>query len=129
MMEEATLRIGEVAEQAGLSVSAIRFYERSGLLEEPERLQGQRRYSAQVLWRLHLIEVGKRAGLCLAEVRELLLCGERGTPAHVSMRAIAARKLPEVEAQIERAQVAREWLAAAAQCGCESLDSCALFVA
>ena len=48
LMSEATLSIGEVAGKAGVSVSAIRYYEHQGLLPEPERVGGQRRYTDAV---------------------------------------------------------------------------------
>ena len=52
-----------------------------------------------------------------------------GAPAHEQLRALADRKLPEVDALIARAQAMREWLTTASDCGCDSLESCALFVA
>jgi MerR family redox-sensitive transcriptional activator SoxR len=126
-MTEATLRIGEIAGKAGVSVSAIRFYERRGLLPEPERLGGQRRYTDAVVQRLGVIEVAKQAGFSLDEVGVLLTSTDQGAPAHEQVRALAARKLPEVDALIERAQAMRDWLSAADGCGCETLDACALF--
>jgi MerR family redox-sensitive transcriptional activator SoxR len=126
-MTEATLRIGQVAERAGISVSAIRFYERRGLLPEPDRLAGQRRYPLETVQRLGIIEAAKQAGFSLAEVGVLLSSTDRGAPAHEQLRALAERKLPEVEALIERAEAMRDWLSAAEKCGCETLDACALF--
>ena len=126
-MTESTLRIGEVADKAGVSVSAIRFYERRGLLPEPERLGGQRRYTDAVVQRLGAIEACKQAGFTLAEVGVLLTSTDEGAPAHEQLRALAARKLPEVDALIERAQAMRDWLSAADRCGCDTLDACALF--
>jgi MerR family redox-sensitive transcriptional activator SoxR len=128
-MTEATLSIGEVAERAGVNVSAIRYYERNGLLPEPERESGQRRYTAETIRRLGTIDVAKRAGFSLAEVRTLLASADAGSPAHEQLRALAERKLPEVEALIARAEAMRGWLSAATACGCESLDACALFEA
>jgi hypothetical protein len=52
---------------------------------------------------------------------------QAGTPAFESLRALAARKLPEVEALIERAEAMRAWLRTATDCSCTSLDACALF--
>ncbi len=52
---------------------------------------------------------------------------DQGAPAH-ELRTLAARKLPEVDALIERAQAMRDWLTTASECGCDSLESCALFV-
>jgi MerR family redox-sensitive transcriptional activator SoxR len=127
-MADGTLGIGEVAERAGSSVSAIRFYERSGLLPEPERTGGRRRYDGEVLRRLEVIGVAKQAGFSLAEIRVLLDSVDAGEPAHAQLRALAARKLPEVEQLIRRAEAMREWLTLADGCGCASLDECALFL-
>jgi MerR family transcriptional regulator, redox-sensitive transcriptional activator SoxR len=126
-LTEATLTIGEVAAQANLNVSAIRFYERNGLLPEAERLSGQRRFSADTVHRLGIIGVAKQAGFSLAEIGVLLDSIDRGAPAHEQLQALAARKLPEVEALIERAQAMRSWLSAATACGCGSLEECDLF--
>lgn len=126
-MSEATLSIGEVADRAGIAVSAIRFYERNGLLPEAERVSGQRRFTDETVQRLGIIDVAKQAGFSLDEVRVLLTSIDEGAPAHEQLQALAARKLPEVETLIERAQRMRDWLTTASACGCKSLDSCALF--
>jgi len=126
-MTETTLSIGEVAGKAGLNVSAIRFYERNGLLPEAERVSGRRRYGPETVRRLGVIEIAKQAGFSLGEVGALLDSIDAGIPAHEELQALAARKLPEVEALIERAQAMRDWLEIASTCGCESLEACALF--
>ncbi len=127
-MAEEELRIGEVAERAGVSISAIRFYERKGLLPRPERVGGQRRFAPGTVTRLAIIEVAKQAGFSLEEIRTLLTSTDEGAPAHQQLQALSIRKLPEVEALIERAEAMRDWLTAAAGCGCDSLESCALFI-
>ena len=121
------LSIGEVAGKAGISVSAIRFYERQGLLPEPERAGGQRRYTEAVIQRLGIIDAAKQAGFSLDEVGLLLISTDRGAPAHEQLRALATRKLPEVDALIERAETMRDWLLLAGECGCDTFDACALF--
>ncbi len=127
-MTDATLTIGEVAVLAKVNVSAIRFYERNGLLPEAERVSGQRRFTADTVQRLGIIDVAKQAGFSLEEVGVLLASVDQGAPAHEQLQALATRKLPEVEALIERAQAMRDWLTTATACGCDSLDSCDLFV-
>lgn len=119
------LRIGEVARRAGLRKSAIRYYEEIGLLEPAERISGQRIYDGSVLRRLAVIDVSQRAGLSLDEIRELIEAGSE--PASERLRAIAARKLPQVEALIARAEAMRAWLRTAEGCGCQTIDECALF--
>jgi DNA-binding transcriptional MerR regulator len=66
------LTIGEVARRAGVAPSSIRYYERIGLLPEPDRLGGQRRYDADVLGKLGFIGVAQSAGFKLREIRELI---------------------------------------------------------
>ena len=126
-MDEATLTIGQVARRAGLKTSAIRYYESVGLLPEAPRESGQRRYGDDTLRRLRVIDVAKRAGFSLDEARVLLSTGNGGPPAHAQLRELAARKLPEVDELISRAQAMRAWLVTARGCDCETLDVCALF--
>ena len=125
-MPDDELQIGEVAQRTGLRPSAIRYYESIGLLPEPPRVSGQRRYPPETLRTLAVIGAAQRSGLELAEIRELLGAAGGGEVSE-RLRAIAERKLPEVEALIERARLVREWLAAAAVCRCPSLDDCPLF--
>ena len=67
-MGERTMRIGEVAAQAGVRVSLLRYYEEVGLLAPAERVNGQRRYDPSALRRLAVIDVAQRAGLSLEEI-------------------------------------------------------------
>jgi MerR family redox-sensitive transcriptional activator SoxR len=126
-MDDDTLSIGEVAGRAGIGSSAIRYYEAEGLLPEPLRVAGRRRYSDDVFARLGVIDVAKRAGFSLADIRTLLEAGDAGEPAHAALRELAGRRLPEVEALVEWAEAVRGWLQAASSCDCETLDVCALF--
>jgi MerR family transcriptional regulator, redox-sensitive transcriptional activator SoxR len=119
--------IGQIAAEAGVAASAIRYYEREGLLPPPERVSGQRRYGEDTLGRLEVIGVAKRAGFSLDDVRVLLHASDAGEPAHAQLRALAERKLPEVEALIARAEAMRDWLVTARGCSCSSLDLCGLF--
>jgi MerR family redox-sensitive transcriptional activator SoxR len=122
-----TLTIGQLARQAGLNPSAIRYYESVGLLPQPERESGQRRYDSEALRRLQVIDVAKRAGFTLDEAAVLLATDGSGSPAHAQLRELAERKLPEVEALVERAQAMHAWLSTAMTCHCDTLDVCALF--
>jgi MerR family transcriptional regulator, redox-sensitive transcriptional activator SoxR len=126
-VEDQTLTIGQVAEQVGLKTSAIRYYESVGVLPEPARESGQRRYTGETVRRLQALDVAKRAGFSLEEARVLLATRDGGTPAYVELRELAQRKLPDVEALIVRAEAMRDWLTTATGCDCETLDVCALF--
>jgi DNA-binding transcriptional MerR regulator len=119
------MRIGDVAQRAGVKTSLIRYYEEIGLLPAPERLSGQRRYDQTVLRRLAVIDVAQRAGMSLDEIRLLVLHGSE--PMSGRLRELATRKLPELDALIEHAQRVRAWLEIATGCECQSIDDCALF--
>ena len=124
-MSETGMRIGDVAQRAGVRPSLLRYYEDIGLVQPRERVSGQRRYDESVLRRLAVIDVAQRAGLSLDEIRELLDHGN--DPVSDRLRELAARRLPEIDALIDRAQRVRAWLQDAAGCGCQSIDECALF--
>jgi MerR family transcriptional regulator, redox-sensitive transcriptional activator SoxR len=121
------MRIGEVARRAGIPASRLRYYEQLGLLPEPDRVSGRRRYDASVLARLAAIAAAQRGGLSLADIRELV--ADDATPLSARLHEIGSRRLPQVEADIARAQRARAWLEAATRCDCRRLDDCALFAA
>lgn len=89
------------------------------MLPLPERVSGQRRYGEETVRRLEVIDIAKRAGFNLDEIR-LLVSDTR-------LRELAQRKLPEVEALIARAEARRDWLLTAQDCRCSSLELCALF--
>jgi DNA-binding transcriptional MerR regulator len=124
---DGVLTIGQLAQRVRLNASAIRFYERVGVLPEPERVGGQRRYGEEAVRRLQVLEVAKRAGFSLDEARVLLSSADAGAPAYEAVRTLAQRRLPEVDALIERAQAMRRWLSAATDCSCTTFDACALF--
>jgi DNA-binding transcriptional MerR regulator len=119
------MAIGEVAERAEMSTSRIRFYEARGLLPEPERAGGKRRYSEEVLRRLAIIDAAQRVGFKLEEIRDLL--GSRDELAHERLRQLALLKLPELEDLIARATSVRRVLKICSQCSCESIDVCRMF--
>jgi len=109
-----------------VNASAIRYYERIGVLPAPERRGGQRRYTSETVRDLGVIAVAKRAGFSLVQARALLATGP-DAPAHLQIRDLAQRKLPEVDALIDHAQAVRRWLTAAKGCNCQTVDVCSLF--
>jgi MerR family transcriptional regulator, copper efflux regulator len=75
------MRIGEIAEQAGLSTKALRYYERAGLIEEPARTpSGYRDYDDSVLDRLRFIRSAQAAGLTVGEIKGVIAFREQGSP-------------------------------------------------
>ncbi len=120
------MRIGEVAAQAGIRPSAVRYYESIGLLPEPWRVGGQRRYGPDVLPLLAGIGVAQRAGFTVAEIKRLFY----GFPddARPSRRwaELAEEKLAELDQLIQRVHAMKRLLEEGLRCGCASLDECSL---
>jgi DNA-binding transcriptional MerR regulator len=119
------LPIGEVAERVGMSPSRIRYYEARGLLAEPDRVAGRRRYGEDVLRRLSIIDAAQRVGFTLDEIQDLL--GSRDQPAHERLRQLALMKLPELDELIARARSVRRLLRICSTCDCESIEACRMF--
>lgn len=126
--DEPLLSIGQVAERAGLRTSRIRYYEEIGVLPEPMRVSGQRRYDEDVLHRLSIVDVAQRAGLTLDEIRELTGRRSREETAGDRLRVVAEAKLPEIRKLIARAQAVERWLEIAQNCDCREMEVCGLFV-
>lgn len=103
MDQPKVLRIGQVATESGISIDAIRYYERLGLLPPAPRTPGGfRTYSGQEVDRLRAIQEAKRLGLSLREIRAIVEPAGRGSPAHCrEVRAILDARLREVEARVE----------------------------
>src|SRR5438105_4156924 len=81
------MRIGELADRAGLATKTIRYYEEAGILDEPARMtNGYRNYDVHVLERLRFVRASQAIGLTLGEIREVLALRDDGvTPcAHVA---------------------------------------------
>ena len=116
------LSIGEVSQISGLRPSALRYYEDAGLISPVARISGRRHYEASVLSRLRVIACAQDAGFTIAEVRQLL-GGEKESPG--GWRSLAERKLREVDAVIDKAQVTRQLLEDSLGCDCVAIEDCA----
>src|SRR6266851_749998 len=103
-MPGCLLTIGELARRAGVTASALRYYEELGLLPAPARISGQRRYPGSAARLVAAILLYSDAGFTLAE-QKALMAPRDGTP---GWRQLAQRKLAELDEQIARAQAARE---------------------
>ena len=114
----AELSIGEVARRAGVETSAMRYYERVGLLPRPERVSGRRVYGEDVLKRLALIKSVQAAGFTIAEMITLMSAWETEGRSPRGWREFVERKLAEIEASIWRAQQTERILRSALECGC-----------
>ena len=118
------LRIGEVAQRAGVNIQTLRYYERRGLIAEPRRsLGGHRAYPADTVTLLGVIKAAQRLGFTLDEVAELLDAGRRGHPSpDLCERAVL--KLDEIERRLHDLTTIRDTLQRVINAGCDSLTGC-----
>jgi len=94
--------IGELADAAGLPSQTIRFYERKGLLPEPERgANGYRTYDPSMLTRLNFVQTAQAAGLTLAEIASIIDLRDDGTVPCAHVASLIDRKLANVRARMK----------------------------
>ena len=95
------LRISEVAEQGGVNLQTIRYYEREGLLPEPPRLaSGYRAFPKQAIRRVRFIKRAQELGFSLAEIRELLTLRVDKQRDRAVVRALTGAKLAQIDEKI-----------------------------
>jgi len=123
------LSIGEVARRAGVRPSALRYYEKVGLVAPPPREHGRRRYAPSVLHALALIAAAKRAGFTIAETRRLVAGFPPDVPAAARWRVLAEEKDRELATVIKEARRKRTLLKAALRCRCQDLEECGSLIA
>src|SRR4051794_20492053 len=99
------LTIGQLARRAGVGVETVRFYERQGLLEEPDRrASGYRQYPEEVVARLRFIRRAKDLGFTLGEIKELLALRLDPGATRADVRRQAEDKLAAIAAKIHDLQ-------------------------
>ena len=114
------MTIGRLAEITGVPASAIRFWERHGLLPEPERASGQRRYPPEAAERIILLRMYQQAGLTLAEIGEF----QQDRPRR---QAMIRAKLAELDQLVIDLEHARTLLAHGLQCSKPDILRCPTF--
>jgi len=118
------MKIGQLAATAGLNASAIRYYEKIGLLAAPQRSSGQRRYATDAVNRVLLIRFAGEMGFTLDEIK-LFLSGLRDdAPVGPRWKKLAQRKIAEVESNIDRSLRLKTLLEHLLRCRCASLQVC-----
>jgi DNA-binding transcriptional MerR regulator len=119
------MRVGEVAERAGVNVETLRYYERRGLLPEPSRTPaGHRRYDDETVRFVRAIKEAQALGFTLAEIEDYLRLARRPGAASDAMRVRLAAKIDEIDGKLAGLRRIRGELARALGCGCDSLDHC-----
>ena len=118
------LTISEVAQQVGLQASAIRYYERIGLLPPAQRVSGQRRYDSTTLYRL-AIQWARRLGFTLDEIRQLFFGFRNVTRASQRWQTLSRKKLAELDGLMDGIKTVRRLLKKMMQnCRCDTLEQC-----
>jgi DNA-binding transcriptional MerR regulator len=118
------MKIGELSRRAGLNTSAIRFYEKTGVLESPHRASGQRRYPDEALDRVLLVRFASEMGFTLSEIRVFLRGLRNDVPVGPRWRKLALRKIVEVDETIRRTRRLESLLEHLLRCRCASLQVC-----
>jgi MerR family redox-sensitive transcriptional activator SoxR len=127
MLGAELLPIGEVAHRAGIAPSALRYYERVGLLDASRSSGGQRRYPRSTLRRLAFIRAAQNVGLSLDEIRSALATlPEARTPTVADWTRLSRTWRARLDAQIDGLTALRDGLNKCIGCGCLSLRTCAL---
>ncbi|MER5999128.1 MerR family transcriptional regulator [Nonomuraea angiospora] len=122
-MEDTLIDIGEVARQSGLAASALRFYERKGLIQAEGRNGLRRAYRPETLERLALITCARDAGFTLSEIAEFL----RARPSDARLRERMAAKEREVSERVAQLTRLRDSLRHAVACDHDPLVECPEF--
>lgn len=122
------LSVGEVAERAGVAVSALHFYERRGLIRSRRTGGNQRRYDRDVLRRLAIIRMGQELGVPLSEIGEQLdTLPEGRPPGKADWARLSARWRDRLDRRISLMTRLRDELTGCIGCGCLSLRTCPLY--
>jgi len=124
-----TLSIGEVARRARVRPSALRYYEKVGLVAPPPREHGRRRYAPTVFHALAVIAAAKQAGFTIAEMQRLVAGFEPDVPAAARWRILAEEKERELATVIQEARRKRALLKKALRCRCQDLEECGSLIA
>lgn len=107
------LKIGEVSKRSGIGIEALRFYEKSGLLDQPERTDsGYRVYDAKVLERLAFIKQAQVLGFSLEEIRRIIDEKRLGQSPCAEVRELVRLRLQELDERLQEMQRYRQELAA-----------------
>src|SRR3954465_9573427 len=121
------LTVSEVAERSGFAPSALRFYEREGLIAATRSAGGQRRYERSVLRRLAFVRAARNVGLSLEEIAAALSSLPSGrTPTRADWAKLSRDWRTRLDEQIEALQALRNGLESCIGCGCLSLKRCAI---
>jgi MerR family redox-sensitive transcriptional activator SoxR len=124
----AEITVGEAATRTGVTTSALRFYEKVGLIRAGRTAGGQRRYHRDVLRRIAFIRGAQAIGMKLSEIKEAIghLPVDRA-PTRGEWHELSERWRPQLDTKVAVLLAIRDKLDNCIACGCQTLDSCAIF--
>ncbi|HEU4348680.1 MAG TPA: redox-sensitive transcriptional activator SoxR [Actinoplanes sp.] len=121
------LTIGDFAARSGVAPSALRYYEREGLVRSTRTSGNQRRYQRSELRRVAFIKIAQQVGVSLEEIREALAAlPENRTPTKADWTRLSARWRRKLQERITLMERLRDQLTGCIGCGCLSLKRCTL---
>ncbi|MCP3817862.1 redox-sensitive transcriptional activator SoxR [Streptomyces sp. A3M-1-3] len=121
------ITVGELSARSGVPASALRFYEREGLISSRRTAGNQRRYTRDTLRRVAFVRASQAVGIPLADVRHALgLLPEDRTPTREDWACISQHWHDDLDARIRQLERLRNQLSECIGCGCMSISKCAL---
>ncbi len=118
------MTIGRLAQQSGISASAIRYYEKLEILPAPARISGRRQYGPRALERVAVLRLAQASGFTLDEIRRLFHGFDKSVPAAERWQQLARVKMEEVTLEMRRLETRKTMLAALLHCRCTDLVQC-----
>ncbi len=117
------MKIGELSDQVGIAPSTIRYYEQVGLIDPPERINGQRSFSRSVLLSLRFIQLAQAGGFTIAEIKTIF-DGYPNTKISDQWQRLAQKKKQEIGGKIRELKQIDALLDRLLMCECATIDEC-----
>ena len=118
------MKIGEVSKALGISASAIRYYERKGLIKKQPRVSGVREFTADSISTLRFVQLAQNAGFSIDEMKLMLESYNRNSSVTAMWRLLAEKKRQEIQEQVTELNIMTEVLDNILKCECGSLKEC-----
>jgi MerR family transcriptional regulator, redox-sensitive transcriptional activator SoxR len=118
------VKIGELSQQSGVPASAIRYYERIGIVPRAARVGGQRRYAPDAIHRLAVLKLAQYCGFSLGEMRQLLYGFRPSMPTSQRWQQLARKKQAELDLEMSRISEMKRMLDRVTGCKCPNLAEC-----
>lgn len=118
--------IGQVSRQTGVAASALRYYERAGILQKATRVNGRRVYDPTTIKRIDVLRFAQEAGFTLEEIKVLFHGFDARTPLSARWQKLARQKVEELDALSSKIHRMKAALELGLECGCFRIEDCTL---